>query len=248
MQGIDVLNISLCRTTCKAVASNREPLAHYRIWDSKSTVPPAAAASLAGKILGMPMEVPATEGSQEYFSATGVHWSSWGRVKVRSDRTLAAELVGRNASFTTQWNSPMWDLLGSGVTSEIPHIVEKVSTALSRLSPIEDSKLDISEEALEKEFGMGSSGKLWTRFGWKMLLAAGVLAVAFGRIRYGSFKMLVSMLLATRTAALERLRAWVTTQMADGWTIWHECDEVVVEESYIIPEQASASGLPANGA
>ncbi len=56
------------------------------------------------------------------------------------------------------------------------------------------------------------------------------------------------MLLATRSAALERLRAWVTTQMADGWTMWHECDEVVVEESYIIPEQASASGLPANGA
>ena len=73
-------------------------------------------------------------------------------------------------------------------------------------------------------------------------------AAGSGRIRYGSFKMLVSMLLATRTAALERLRAWVTTQMADGWTIWHECDEEVVEESYIIPEQASASGLPANGA
>ena len=95
---------------------------------------------------------------------------------------------------------------------------------------------------------LGSSWKLWTRFGWKMLLAAVVLAVAFGRIRHGSVKMLVSMLLATRSAALERLRAWVTTQMADGWTMWHEYDEVVVEESYIIPEQASASGLPANEA
>ena len=114
-------------------------------------------------------------------------------------------------------------------TSESPRIVEKVSTALSSLSSIEDSKLDFSEEALEKEFGTGSSGKIWTRFGWKMLLAAVVSAVAFGRIRHGSVKMLVSMLLATRSAALERLRAWVTTQMADGWTMWHEYDEVVVE-------------------
>ncbi len=97
---------------------------------------------------------------------------------------------------------------------------------------------------MDKEVGMGSSRKLWTRFGWKMRLA-----VAFGRTRFGSFKMLVSMLLATRSAALERLRAWVTTQMAVGWTILHECDEVVaVEGSYIIPEQVSASGLPANGA
>ncbi len=180
-QGIDVLNISLCRTTCKAAASNRESLAQYRIWGSKSTVPPAATASLAGKILGMPMEVPATEGSQEYFSATGVHWSSWGRVKVRSDRMLAAALIVRNASFTTQWIDPMWDLLGFCVTSESPRIVDKASTALSRLMPIEDSMFDIAEEALEKEFGMGSSGKTWTRFGWKMLLAAAASAMAPSR-------------------------------------------------------------------
>ncbi len=248
MQGIDVLNISLCRTTCKAVASNRESLAQYLILDSKGTVPPAASASLAGKILGMSLEVPASEVSQEYFSATGVYWSYWGRVTVRSDRTLAAALIVRNASFTTQWINPMWDILGFCVTSESPRIVDKVGTAFSRLNPIEDSKLDISEEALEKEFGLGSSWKTWTRFGWKMLRAAVVLAVAYGRIRYGSFKMLVSMLLLSFTAALERLQVWVTTQMADGWAIWHECDEVAVEESYIIPEEASASGLPATEA
>ncbi len=94
----------------------------------------------------------------------------------------------------------------------------------------------------------GSSWKTWTRFGWKMLRAAVVLAVAYGRIRYGSLKMLVSMLLLTLRAALEHLQVWVTTQMADGWAIWHECDEVAVEESYIIPEEASASGLPATEA
>ena len=95
---------------------------------------------------------------------------------------------------------------------------------------------------------LGSSWKLWTRFGWKMLLAAVVLAVAYGRIRDGSFKMLVSMLLLTLRAALEHLQVWVTTQMAGGWATWHECDEVAVEESYIIPEEASASGLPATEA
>ena len=66
---------------------------------------------------------------------------------------------------------------------------------------------------------LGSSWKLWTRLGWKMLLAAVVLAVAYGRIRYGSLKMLVSMLLLTLRAALEHLQVWVTTQMVDGWAI-----------------------------
>ncbi len=43
------------------------------------------------------------------------------------------------------------DLLGSCVTSESPRIAGKVSAAFGRLSRIEDSKLDIPEEALEKE-------------------------------------------------------------------------------------------------
>ena len=211
-RGVDVLNITLRRTTGKI--GGRSP-DQATLWVANRTHYPDIAVSYFADQLGsLSTGVPNVEGFNELVAINGSFVQMHIRGSLRADGTAAASIILLVADFDASWANPLWDMLGFNVQSEAPHIIEELKLALDKLGKVDAEIIDISDTALWRTFSMGLGFAAWLP-SRKLLALSTVLLGTLGLYLLAPLRLLMWVKLRTlRRATSSRCRRALAVQ-------WH---------------------------
>ena len=158
-RGVDVLNITLRRTTGKIGGRSPDSLT---LWvANRSHYPDIAVSYFADRLGSLSSCLPNVEGYNELVATNGSFVQMHIRGRLRADGTAAASIILLVADFDASWANPLWDMLGFNVQSEAPHIIEELKLALDKLGTVDAEIIDISDTALWRTFSMGLGFPTW---------------------------------------------------------------------------------------
>ncbi len=187
-RGVDVLNITLRRTTGKI--GGRSP-DHLALWVANRTHYPDIAVAYFVDLLGsLSSGVPNVEGFNELVAINGSVVQMHIRGRLLADGTAAAAIILLVVDFDASWANPLWDMLGFNVQSEAPHIIEELKLALLKLGNVDAEIIDISDPALWRTFSMGIGFLAWLP-SCKLLAFSVVLFGFFGLYFYIPLRLLL---------------------------------------------------------
>ena len=164
-RGIDVLNLSLTRQTCRAVGVSSYALSSWVEAGANGAFPATVAPMLGNLVHDVSYWVPAVEHTTEQFDITGTFWHYWMRCRYREDGSSVMAAWVINATFVTQWSNPLWEHLGVRVDAESRRVVEKIRLSVDKLRPLPANFGAVDDATILRDLGVGlrPSAFFWAR-------------------------------------------------------------------------------------
>jgi hypothetical protein len=184
-RGIDVLNLSLTRQTCRAVGVNSHALSSWVEAGADGAFPATVAPMLGNLVHNVSYWVPVIEHTTEQFDITGTFWHYWMRCRYRDDGSSVMAAWVINATFNTQWSNPLWEHLGVRVDAESRRVVEKIRLSVDKLRPLPANFGAVDDATILRDLGVGlrPGAFLWARPARSCLLLTVLGFLGFAAVR-----------------------------------------------------------------
>ena len=152
LYGVDLVNVSLHRTSAKAFAVSSASLQHWLI--ARGPFPEPVANWFSKSLDMLSGEVPHLELQDDIIKANGTYWMMWARLRRRSDSSVAAAMVVVSAHFNPIWSNPAWELLGCEIATQSVAILAEFRAAIAELPPVPASLFAVDDAALARDFSL----------------------------------------------------------------------------------------------
>ena len=163
--GVDLVNVSLTRTTVKAGAPTQDSLVRWII--AKSTFTAHEAKWFADMSRRVDDDVNQAEFAHEVTHINGSFVVLWTRTRYRRDGSAATIMVATKAVFQTRWVNPGWGHLGFETESQTEVILDQLRLCLQKAPPVSPAAMSLSDRVLEMELGLRLGPSRSVRFAFK---------------------------------------------------------------------------------
>ena len=153
MHGVDVLNISVERHSCKVLAASPLALSEFIIIGADGGFDQIHSEWFAGIAKNLSRSVGQVRSSSDFFSVNGLYFRRWARARRRADSSAVAVLMVATVHFEVRWANPAWEIAGFRVDSESARIVTQLSEVIDKLPAWGDNEVAIDETSILKDFG-----------------------------------------------------------------------------------------------
>ena len=172
LNGVDLLNVSLHRSSVRAYSFSPGELARWIA--VQGPFPNELNSWYSQQVVKLHKSVPVFESDDELINVNGSYWFLWQRCRLRADGTAVTVLVAVEATFEPIWANPGWGWVGFEVHAQAPQIVEQLKIALARMQPLEPEGIHIGDDFVWNHFGVGLLWSWWSLRGM-LFLSCGTL-------------------------------------------------------------------------
>ncbi len=145
LHGVDLLNVTIDRTSSKAVAASGSSFSVWIRAGGDGNLPVDHLGWYANIVASVSRPVPFLTDVAERLSVNGFFYRATVRCRLRADGSVAAVLMLVNASFEPQWVNPAWQLVGFHIGFATNRIVSEFRKTFDSLPAMDKSLTALDE-------------------------------------------------------------------------------------------------------